>query len=258
MNPQERQLVDELFERLSRLESAPRDADAVNAINQGLSRAPNAIYALVQTALLQDEALKRATARIDELEGRAHAQQAQGGFLDSMRGAIFGQQQKSGSVPSVPATSDRPVWNTGAVIQGDPRNQPMPQAADPRAQQGGGFGGGGSFLGTAAAAAVGVIGGSMLANSIGGLMGGHKQGFGDASSMGKSGDGGSPWSSDQSKGDLAREAGLNDIGRGGGRDQDAAGSRQGFFDQASNEDAGGDDDDEDYDSGDDFDSGDTD
>ena len=26
MNPQERQLVDELFERLSKLESAPRDA----------------------------------------------------------------------------------------------------------------------------------------------------------------------------------------------------------------------------------------
>ena len=102
MNPQERQLVDELFDRLAKLESAPRDADAAAVINQGLSRAPNAIYPLVQTVLLQDEALKRAAARIEELEGRARAQQEQqGGFLDSMRGAIFGQQQKSGSVPSV-------------------------------------------------------------------------------------------------------------------------------------------------------------
>jgi hypothetical protein len=250
MNPQERQLVDELFDRLAKLESAPRDAEAAAAINQGLSRAPNAIYPLVQTVLLQEEALKRAAARIEELEARAPAQQEQqGGFLDSMRGAIFGQQQKSGSVPSVrQAEPDRPVWNTGGGYQTPPAGQPMPQA-DPRSQ--GGFGGGGSFLGTAAAAAVGVIGGSMLMNSIGGLMGGgHRQGFGDASSMDK-GSSGSPWSGDQSKGDLAREAGVNDIGQGGGRDADAGG-RQGFFDQASNEDH----DDADYDSDGDFDSGD--
>ncbi len=253
MNPQERQLVDELFERLAKLESAPRDGEATAAIAQGLSRAPNAIYPLVQTVLLQDEALKRAAARIDELEGRAPAQESQGGFLGNMRGAIFGQQQNSGSVPRVPASNERPVWNTGAVYQGEARNQPMPQG-DPRAQQSGGFGGGGSFLGTAAAAAVGMIGGSMLMNSIGGLMGGgHKQGFGDTSATGRSNEAGSPWTGDQSKGDLAREAGLNDIGRGG---QDQANSRQGLFDQASNEDAGGDD--EDYDSGDDFDSGDSD
>jgi hypothetical protein len=143
MNPQERQLVDELFERLAKLESAPRDGEATAAIAQGLSRAPNAIYPLVQTVLLQDEALKRAAARIDELEGRAPAQESQGGFLGNMRGAIFGQQQNSGSVPRVPASNERPVWNTGAVYQGVARNQPMPQG-DPRAQQSGGFGGGGS------------------------------------------------------------------------------------------------------------------
>ena len=228
MNPQERQLVDELFERLSKLESAPRDADAMAAIAQGLARAPNAIYPLVQTVLLQDEALKRAAARIDELEGRTQPEEQQGGFLDSMRSAILGQQQSRGSVPSVrPADADRPVWN-------DTR----PGA---RAPQGGAFGGG-SFLGTAAAAAVGVIGGSMLMNSIGGLFGGGRQGFGDASTMGKGNEGGSPWAGDPSKGDLAREAGLDDIGRGG-RDADAGGGRQGLFDQASNES-----DEDDYDS----------
>lgn len=255
MNPQERQLVDDLFERLAKLESAPRDAEAQAAIAQGLARAPNAVYPLVQTVLLQDEALKRAAARIEELEGRAPAQEQQGGFLDSMRGAIFGQQQKSGSVPSVrPAEASRPVWNSAPPSGPDPRSAPYGQP-DPRAQQSGGFGGG-SFLGTAAAAAVGVIGGSMLMNSIGGLFGGNRHGFGDASSMGKGSEGGSPWVGDQSKGDLAREAGVNDIGRGG-RDAEAGG-RQGLFDQASNE--GHDEDDEDsgdYDS-DDFDSGDSD
>lgn len=254
MNPEERQLVDELFERLARLESAPRDPEAQGAIAKGLSRAPNAIYPLVQTVLLQDEALKRAADRIAELEGSAGAQQNQGGFLDSMRGAVFGQQQRSGSVPSVPASNpDRPAWNTGAVLQGDPRSPPPIPQADPRALQGGGFGGG-SFLGTAAAAAAGVVGGSLLMNSLGGMLGGgNRHGFGDSSSMGRGGEAASPWSGDQSKGDLAREAGLGDIGRSGHQDQ--ANSRQGFFDQASNDDAGGDDDD-DYGSDDDFDSGD--
>lgn len=254
MNPQERQLVDELFERLAKLESAPRDADAMAAIAQGLARAPNAIYPLVQTVLLQDEALKRAVARIEELEGRAPAQESQGGFLDNMRGAIFGQQQKSGSVPSVrPTEAGRPVWNSAPPVQPGPAAAPYGQP-DPRAQQqGGGFGGGGSFLGTAAAAAVGMVGGSLLMNSIGGLMGGSKQGFGDSSSMGKGNEGGSPWTGDQSKGDLAREAGVNDVGRGGG-DAAASGQRQGAFEQASNDDE---DDEDGYDS-DDGDSGDSD
>ena len=69
MTPQERQLVDELFTRLSALEPSPREADAVAAINEGLRRAPNAIYALVQTVLLQDEALKQAHARLQQYEG---------------------------------------------------------------------------------------------------------------------------------------------------------------------------------------------
>ena len=68
MTPQERQLIDDLFDRLSKVESAPRDPDAVAAINEGLRKAPNAVYALVQTALLQDEALRRANGRIQELE----------------------------------------------------------------------------------------------------------------------------------------------------------------------------------------------
>jgi hypothetical protein len=63
MTPQERQLVDELFERLARLENAPRDAEAERAISDGLSHAPHAIYPLVQTVLVQDEALRRAGAK---------------------------------------------------------------------------------------------------------------------------------------------------------------------------------------------------
>src|SRR5215471_16668088 len=131
MTPQERQLVDDLFDRLAKVESAPRDPDAIAAMQEGLRKAPNAIYALVQTVLLQDEALKRANARIQELE-QAHApeQQQSGGFLDSMRDTIFGKEQR-GSVPNVPPpVPNRPVWNSGQVLQqsqgGGHYDQPPP------------------------------------------------------------------------------------------------------------------------------------
>ncbi len=120
MTPQERQLVDDLFDRLSKVESAPRDPDAVAVINEGLRKAPNAVYALVQTVLLQDEALKRANARIQEMEAHGGPEQQQSvGFLDSMRDTIFGQGQPRGSVPNVPPreASSRPVWNSGQALQ---------------------------------------------------------------------------------------------------------------------------------------------
>jgi hypothetical protein len=253
MTPQERQLVDDLFDRLARVEAAPRDPDAAAAISQGLRVAPNAVYALVQTVLLQDEALKRAHDRIQQLEGGEASEPNRGGFLDSMRDAIFGpsQSQPRGSVPNVrpPDLGSRPAWNTGQVL---------PQAGAPGGYgqggysqgghsqggfgQGGGFGqpggGGGSFLGTAAAAAAGVVGGSLLLGSIRSMMGGGHQSFGDQTGLG----GGSqnPWSSgDQSGGSLARDAGLNDIGSSGHRADDS--SRQGVFDQASNADSDHDD-----------------
>src|ERR1041385_9403892 len=104
MTPQERQLIDDLFERLAKLESAKRDPDAMSAIMQGLRDAPNAIYALVQTALVQDEALKPANARIQQYEGGgpAGAPEQPRSFLDNMRDSIFGRDEARGSVPRVP------------------------------------------------------------------------------------------------------------------------------------------------------------
>jgi hypothetical protein len=239
MTPQERQLVDDLFDRLSKVESAPRDPDAVAAITEGLRKAPNAVYALVQTVLLQDEALKRANSRIQELEaGGAPEQQQPGGFLDSMRGAIFGQNQPRGSVPNVqpPEIASRPVWNSGQVMQqsqspGQYNQAPYGQPyGAPQAPMGGG---GGSFLGTAAAAAAGMVGGSLLLGSIRSMMGGSHQGFGDAAGIGDKAASQTPWS-DQSGSDLARDAGINDLGSSGGRADDS--SRTGLLDQASNDD----------------------
>lgn len=254
MTPQERQLVDDLFDRLSKLESAPRDPDAAAAIAQGQRRAPNAVYALVQTVLLQDEALKRANARIQQLEGSAAEPAPQpGGFLDTMRDALFGQNQTRGSVPTVPAPGSRPAWNSGQVIGQQSAQAGYGQGGYGQSGYGQGQygaqpsygqpapGGGGSFLGTAAAAAAGMVGGSLLLGSIRSMMGGSHQGFGDSSSL--TGGGRTPWSSDQSGGDLGRDAGVNDIGSSGHH-------HAGAFDQAqadADQDQDQDQDDGDYD-----------
>ena len=239
MTPQERQLVDDLFDRLSKVESAPRDPDAIAAIAEGLRKAPNAVYALVQTTLLQDEALKRANSRIQELEaGSAGEQHRSGGFLDSMRDTVFGQNQPRGSVPNVrpPEVASRPVWNSGQVMQqaqspGQYSQAPYGQPyGAPQAPMGGG---GGTFLGTAAAAAAGMVGGSLLLGSIHSMMGGSHQGFGDAAGLGDRAASQTPWS-DQSGSDLARDAGIKDIGSSGDRADDS--SRTGLLDSASNDD----------------------
>jgi hypothetical protein len=275
MTPQERQLIDDLFARLSKVEGSPRDPDAMSAIMQGLRTAPNAIYALVQTVLVQDEALKQAHHRIEELEGADAPQQAQGGsFLDSMRDAVFGSSQSHGSVPNVPppaaAAGSRPVWNSGQVLQqsqsgarydqghydqGYGQNQGYGQGSynqgygAPQGSPMGGAFGGGSFLGTAAAAAAGVVGGSLLLNSFRGMMGGlggGRSAFGDTTII----ENRSPWSS-QSNSDLARDAGINDIGssdrsrqdlarqdreQDAEQDRDDDNQRAGLFDSASNDD----------------------
>ena len=150
MTPQELKLLDELFDRLASLESAPRDPDAVRAINEGLQRAPNALYPLVQTALVQDEALKQADARIRELEAELGIGQPQppqqGGFLDSMRDTLMGkreQQDQRGSVPSV---------RSGAAPNTGP-GTPQSPWRNTTGMQGGGYRAGAGLRGCAAAAA---------------------------------------------------------------------------------------------------------
>jgi hypothetical protein len=255
MTPEERALVADLFNRLAELERTPRDPDAERAIREGLARAPNAVYALVQTALLQDEALKLADQRIAEMEEALAQPQTgerrSGSFLENMRDSLLGREPSRGSVP--PVGGDRPMGvPPGYDRDRDPwgrSDQPMasgPGYGGPRYGGPGGpgyggpggpasapmaGGGGGSFLGTAAAAAAGAIGGGLLMNSIRGMLGGQSgsgpfsgafdQLAGRASSGGDRGPG-------AGGGDLSREAGLDDIGRG---------RRAGFGDVAQNEDA---------------------
>jgi len=265
MTPQERQLISDLFQRLASLENNPRDPDAEAMIREGLRRAPNAAYALVQTVLVQDEALKAANNHIQDYQqqygGPQQQDQPPRGFLDSMRDSIFGRDEPRGSVPRVPqggAPAGRSdPWGQQPGYQSQPQGYPPGYQAGAPMQQP--SGGGGSFLGTAAAAAAGMIGGSLLMGGIRSALGGHSAGpFSGAMDSLRGGGGGErPLGGTAANSDLAREAGLDDIagGRGGG----GGSQRAGLFDTAQN------DDDTDYDdSGDDgdddsgFDGGDSD
>jgi uncharacterized protein len=225
MTPQETQLVSDLFDRLAKLENTPRDAAADRLIADGLQRAPHAVYALVQTALVQDEALRRANARIEELQEQtgdaAEAEQRPASFLDTMREALTGRAPARGSVPSV-----RPQGQS--MSQNFQSQDTQPQSGSPPTPPPGypgsvPPGAGGSFLGNAASTAAGVLGGALLLDGIRSMFG-HHPGGGAPSSFGGFGDKASPWNSNAgaANGDLARELGTDQIGQ---RDYDPRNDR---------------------------------
>jgi hypothetical protein len=184
--------------------------------------------------LVQDEALKRANARIQELEGADGSggdPRDGGSFLDTMRGALLGRD--AGSRASVPSV------RTGATNEA---GEPPPYAPAP----------GGSFLGTAAAAAAGMIGGSLMLDGIRSMFG-HGHSYAGAYEPGAPAH--SPWANSAgsaANSDLARQAGVDDIDghRGHDGDQHAAG----LFGSGDADDADSSDDDSDFDVGD-FDGG---
>lgn len=157
MTPQERDLIQSVFDRLARLANGPKDREAEALILEHMRSIPDAAYNLVEAVVVQEMAIKERDARIAELERRpalAPQQQAQP--------AAFGQQ---------PGRNN--PWGRGSVPQTQPQNS---QAQYGQNQQQGPWGGqpsaGGSFLRTAAGAAVGVAGGMLLANSISSMFGG--------------------------------------------------------------------------------------
>ncbi len=123
MTPEERALIDGLFDRMRSVASQPRDAEAEALIARRVAEAPHATYALAQSVLVQEHALQQAYGHIQDLEAQladaearaAEAQQRQsgsGGFL----GGLFG-----GGRSSVPSA--------GARDGGQYASQPSGQAA---------------------------------------------------------------------------------------------------------------------------------
>ncbi len=179
MTPQERQMLDGLFERVRTAANGPRDAEAERYIADAARATPSAAYVLAQTVLVQQQALENAAKHIQDLESRGGSGGAGGeptSFLGNLGRSLFG----GGPSAPQPPTPDPRTYNSGYAPQQRPAYAPPPQQAGP-------WGGaaaapaapaqGGGFLSGAVQTATGVAGGMLLGNALGGLFGGHGGGL---------------------------------------------------------------------------------
>lgn len=184
MTPDERQLITDLFSRMRGVGLSEKDREAEALISQSVRQFPDAPYMLVQSVLVQEQALQQAEQRIQDLEERLDAlerqerpQQSSGSFL----GGLFGGSRPSppsgqGSVPPVGRQSPGYGSPARAGMEGRPSQpqyggMPGPMPGQPPAGPGGG-----GFMRQAMSTAAGVAGGVLLANTISNMFGGgHAQ-----------------------------------------------------------------------------------
>ncbi len=204
MTPQEKDLIQSVFDRLARSGVGQKDVEAEALIRDNLQRLPDAPYGLVQAVIMQEMGLNHATQRINELqrqldEARAgHAQPSAGGsFLGgaSPWGGGSVPRAGQGGAAAPPPQAPSPAWGQPpggpayAPPPAGPAYAPPPAAAaNPWAQPSAA----GGFLRNAATMAAGVAGGTLIAEGLSSLFGGHHMGGG----MGGFGGGfasGSPW-----------------------------------------------------------------
>ena len=202
MSPEERQLLAGLFDRTRGMGSTPRDSDAEAFIADAVRTQPYAPYLLAQSVIVQEQALRAANDKLQELqtkvteyEQRAPAASSGGSFLGGL-GSLFGGGAQASQQPPRPqgpwgggsVPSSAPAWGGGGAPQGGFQGGGYGQGGG---MMGGGAPSGGGFLHGALGAAAGVAGGVLLADSIRGLFGGHNNPMGIASGVpGMSGFGG--------------------------------------------------------------------
>ena len=163
MNPQERELIESVFGRLSQTANAPKDAEAQSLIAGHMARQPDAAYGMVQAVIVLESALKGAQAQIAELERRLSQSAAPAGGGGFLNGA---PNPWAASTPR-PA----PPQQSYAPAPAQPAYAPPQQAyAQPVT------GGTPSFLQQAGTMAAGVAGGVLLAEGVSSLFSGHHGG----------------------------------------------------------------------------------
>jgi hypothetical protein len=268
MNPQEKELLTTLLDRVKNAPRQDKDPEADALIRQAMAAQPDLPYYLTQTVLIQDLSLHQAQQRIADLEKQlTDAQQAAKPSVGSFLGGLFGSRppaQASGPAQAGPPQAG--PWTRSPQVAAAPPAQPYgqpgyaPQPGYGQQPMGGGFmgggmgGAGGGFLRSAAATAAGVAGGALLFQGIsslfgnhyaGGLMsGGMTPGLGETvvnnyygNDAGGAG-GGGDWSSDPGGagggGDWSSDAGA--AGGGGDWSSDAGAGSQDF---SSDQDWGG-------------------
>lgn len=152
MDQNERQIIEELFSKLRRVETQapPRDPEAEALIRQRLAEQPGAPYYMAQAIVVQEQALAAAQSRIEALK-RQLAERPAGGFLGGLFGG--GASARTSAPPAAGVPGDRrPAFGAGAPFAG-----------------GHGHSGGG-FLAGAMQTALGVAGGMLVASALTSLL----------------------------------------------------------------------------------------
>ena len=181
MTPEERNLIEGLYQRLRQADTNVKDPEAEQLIRAKTNELPAATYLLVQAVLVQEHALANAQARIADLENRlrnAQDQPAQGGgsFLSGVS-RFFGakpQPQSQSAPPPLPQQVPAAQQPAPPPITVVPQSTPYPSTVNL------GPSSGGSFLQSAMATAAGVAGGQLLFQGIEGLIGHNAGPFGPA------------------------------------------------------------------------------
>jgi hypothetical protein len=176
MTPEERQLVTGLFDRMRSYSLPEKDGEAEALIDERVRAVPDAPYMLVQSVLVQEQALQEAESRIRALEEQVRELDAQrqqrpagagsflGGLFGSRTTAPAAEPARSPSVPVVGARATPSVYAGGQPGQPGAQTQAPWQSAPPPGQAA--QSGGGGFLRTAMATAAGVAGGMLIAGAI--------------------------------------------------------------------------------------------
>jgi hypothetical protein len=176
MTAQEQQLIDSLVERIRNTPAADKDDEADRYLHQQLSSAPDALYVLAQTVLVQQYGLQNAQQQIADLQAQLQQAQQQpkksGSFLSHLLGTDEPPQQ-----PQAPPY--QPV-NTGYSAPPPPPTgyAPAPYGYGAPSY---GSGSGGGFLRGALQTAAGVAAGEMFFQGMEGLFhgfGGGGYGYG--------------------------------------------------------------------------------
>ena len=160
MNADERALLTRFLGELSRTGAGQKDQEAADMIARAMSASPDAAYLLVQHAIVADQSLHAAQARIEELE----------------------RQASSGAGPSTSSFLPQGGGSSGAWGDRPAYAPPPPDQRPGLFSSGGGLG---SFLRSAGTTAAGVAGGEMLFNGLSNLFGRGSGGYGGQGFMGQ-------------------------------------------------------------------------
>lgn len=198
MTDQERQLLEELADRIRKAPPSQVDRDADDLIKRSIGSRPDALYLLTQTVLIQEMALNQAKQQLDDLK----RQQPSASFLGNAAppaGTGYGRTSGSESRPQQPSGYRASTYQSGYVPPAAPpaatTPPPLPQNTAPQygAPQYGapqyappqsGFS---SFLHNAAQTAAGIVAGEVAFSAISSLFGHGGGGYYGGGGFGGSG-----------------------------------------------------------------------